>query len=233
MAFVENVMTKNRSIIKIKNLNFIKKNFKIIDNVSLDINEGEIIHLIGPNGAGKTSLVKMIIGSLKATSGDIYKISNLKIGYVPQKLNLTNFLTIKAKNFIKLDGVKIDNKILEILEINDLLNKFLADLSGGELQKILLARSLMLKPNLLILDEADQNLDVSGQADFFKSIYKIHKTHKISMLVISHNLHFVMAKASKVYCLYHHICCSGSAKKLTNDPRFSELFSNYTHSHNK
>jgi zinc transport system ATP-binding protein len=223
----------DKKILNIQNLNYIKGDFKIIDNVNMHIDQGNIIYLIGPNGAGKTSLVKLIIGSLKPTSGVIKKCPNLKIGYVPQNLNLSCFLTITAKNFIKLDGVVIDDKIIEILKLNNLLNKYLTDLSGGELQKILLARSLMLKPSLLILDEADQNLDVAGQEDFFRIINEIHKVYKISMLVISHNLHLVMAEADRVYCLYHHICCSGSAAKLTKDPKFSELFSNYIHSHNK
>jgi len=223
-------------LISLNKVSYNKDSNSIIDNVSLDITESELITIVGPNGAGKTTLLKLIIGNIKATKGKITRSKKLQIGYVPQKLNLSGYLPLSVKNFLSLNKLVIEPEIITQLRIEKLLDKDFNNLSGGELQRVLLARSLLVKPNLLILDEPDQNLDIAGQTEFYEIIEKIHKKYKMAILIVSHNLNMVMAKTEKVYCLYRHICCSGKPEKIKSDPKFTEVFGNkfalYEHHHN-
>lgn len=208
----------------------------ILSKINLAIEEEQIATIIGPNGAGKTTILKLIIGSIKPSQGVINRYKNLKIGYVPQKLNLSSFLPIKVREFLTLNKLNINDEIINLTKITKLLAHDFCNLSGGELQRVLLARSLAIKPNLLILDEPDQNLDLLGQNEFCDLIEKIQQKYNIATLIVSHNLNMVMARTAKVYCVNKHICCEGKPEKIKNDPRFIEIFGDkiaiYQHKHN-
>ncbi|MDA7705319.1 ATP-binding cassette domain-containing protein [Rickettsiales bacterium] len=209
------------------NLNFADK--KILDNIDINIKKDDFITIIGPNGSGKSSLIKIIIGSLKASSGKVRRNKNLKIAYVPQKMEINQTIPINAEYFLQLNQKiepKLFDKIITELKIGNFLQTQLNNLSGGQKQKILLAKALLSKPNLLILDEPAQNLDISGQLEFYNYIDKLHKEQNISILMVSHDLHIVMSSTKKVICLHHHICCQGEPKIIAQNPDFKEIFGN-------
>jgi len=217
------------NLVSLKNINLKFSGKNILDNINLDIKKNDFITIIGPNGSGKSSLVKLIIGSLKSNSGKIIRNKDLKISYVPQKIQINQTIPINAEYFLKLNKKfeeKLFTKIINDLKITDFLNTQLNDLSGGQRQKILLAKALLCKPNLLILDEPAQNLDISGQLEFYNYITKLHREQKISILMISHDLHIVMSSTKRVICLHHHICCQGEPKIIAKNPDFKEIFGN-------
>lgn len=209
------------------NLNFADQN--ILKNINLEIKKDDFITIIGPNGAGKSSLIKIIIGSVKNDYGKIVRNKNLKIGYVPQKIDINQTIPINAKYFLQLNQKikpKLFDKILRDLKIENFLETQLNNLSGGQRQKILLAKALLSEPNLLILDEPAQNLDISGQLEFYNYIKNLHQEQKTSILMISHDLHIVMSSTKKVICLNRHICCQGEPKIIAKNPDFKEIFGN-------
>lgn len=214
----------------------------ILDNISFALKAGEFITLIGPNGAGKSSLIKVLLGIIKPSSGKIIKDSNLNIGYVPQKFIPNQFIPISVISFIKLNQ-KNNNYLSEVIDltgVKPLLNNYLKDLSGGEMQRVLLTRALLSKPNVLILDEPAQNLDIDGQMQLYKLIQDIHQQQKCAVLMVSHDLHRVMRESSKVLCLYRHICCMGRPETILKNEQFNTLFAGqiddlmatYKHHHN-
>ena len=217
---------------------------QILQDISLQVNQGDFVTIIGPNGAGKTSLVKVILGDLKANKGNINIDNNVKIGYVPQKININNTMPINLEYFLNLnlESSKQENltKIIQNLNLKKYLKEQIYNLSGGILQKSLLAKALLNKPNLLILDEPAQNLDISSQIDFYQIIQDLHKKQNITILMVSHDLHLVMANTKKVICLFEHICCSGVPEDIKKHPEFISHFGNkmdellafYNHHHN-
>ena len=223
-------------LFQLNNVSFQKERNQIVDKISFSLEKNQLATIIGPNGAGKTTILKLIIGSINPTSGNIWKYKKLKIGYVPQKLNLSSFLPIRVSEFLTLNKLTIDKELVKLINIESLLNHSFSNLSGGELQRVLLARSLAIKPNLLILDEPDQNLDLMGQNEFFDLIERVHKKYNLATLIVSHNLNMVMAKTTKVYCINKHICCAGKPEVIKNDPKFTEIFGKklaiYEHQHN-
>ncbi|MDA9817945.1 ATP-binding cassette domain-containing protein [Flavobacteriaceae bacterium] len=234
----------NKNLVTLENINFRIPHTKnhILEDISFKIDESDFITIIGPNGAGKTTLLKIILNIIKPTSGILKKDNSLKIGYVPQKFHIPQTIPINVSYFLKLNqkiNHEIFHKTIHELKIEKLLDKQLISLSGGEMQKILLARSLLNQPNLIILDEAAQNLDISGQLEFYELINKIHQENKISILMISHDLHMVMSSTKKVICLFKHICCQGEPHVVAQNPEFisifgqnmSKLVSIYNHHH--
>ncbi len=214
----------------------------ILYNIDIQINKNDFITIIGPNGAGKTMLLKCLMGFYKPTSGRIERKEKLKIGYMPQSISIINTMPITVKDFITVrkeyDDISL-NKVITEVSIGEIVNKQLSVLSGGEMQRVLLARSLLNNPDLLILDEPAQNLDISGQLNFYKLIQEIYSKRDISILMVSHDLHLVMVSTKKVLCLYKHICCSGEPQQIAKDPEFLSMFgkdmanmmSIYQHSH--
>lgn len=214
-------------LITAKNITLRYNGKNILDDISLQINPGDIITIIGPNGAGKSSLIKCLLNITKPSSGSIIHSKNLDIGYVPQKIAIDSSLPILVSDFLQLN--KKTNKqnlqtICDDVNISALLNKNFANLSGGEKQKVLLARSLLNNPNLLVLDEVTAGMDISTQLDFYTLIEKIWQKYNLAVLMVSHDLHMVMAKSKKVVCLFHHICCSGKPEQVVNSPEFTKLF---------
>ncbi len=215
---------------------------QILENINFTIKIGEIVTVIGPNGAGKTALLRVILGLNKATSGQIVKKDNLRIGYMPQALNLESLMPITAERFLWLspraDKAKCA-KVIEELKIGSLLKYPMQTLSGGETQRVLLARALLNEPELLVLDEPAQGVDVNGQAELYKLISDIRKRINCAIIMVSHDLHLVISGTDKVICLNRHICCYGSPDSITKNPHFIELFGNkianelalYTHHH--
>ena len=217
------------SLISATNINVIKSGKEILKDVNIKINKNDFITIIGPNGAGKSMLLKCIMGFYKPNSGVIKSKINLKLGYMPQNLDIIKTIPIKAKKFItlkkKFDKISLKKVILET-QIEHILDKQLSVLSGGEMQRILLARSLLNNPELLILDEPAQNLDVSGQMLFYKLLQEIYSKRGLSILMVSHDLHLVMISTKQVICLSNHICCCGKPQQITNDPEFLSMFGN-------
>ena len=232
----------NMSLITIEGLTVTYGGVTALKNVSLDVNAGEIVTIVGPNGSGKTSLLKAIIGAVTPLEGSVKIKQGLKIGYVPQRLNLDPTLPISAGKFMRLTN-KINKKscitALQQAGVPELAEKQMSELSGGQLQRVLLARALLGTPEILVLDEATQGLDQPGSADFYRQIEKVRKETGCAVLMISHDLHVVMSTSDRVICLNGHICCSGAPETVVATPEYQELFGTetngalalYRHSH--
>ena len=215
---------------------------QIIDKVSLHLNKGKITTLIGPNGGGKTSIARILLGVLQPTSGIIKKDSSLKIGYMPQKIVIDKTIPMTVKNFLTLSTHKIIfddkiNKLIERLKIDKILNKQIHDLSGGQMQKVLFLRSIINNPDLLVLDEPTQYMDINATEEFYQIIDEIRKSQDCAILLISHDLHMVMQKTDVVVCVNHHVCCHGAPEDINQHPEYLSLFGNrsnlaiYQHHH--
>ena len=214
----------------------------ILKDVSLEVKNNDFITIVGPNGAGKSVLLECLMGTFIPNSGSIKRKKNISMGYIPQNFSLEKSMPISVKRFLNLNKkflqVNLDRAIEET-GILSILNSNLATLSGGELQKVLLARSLLSNPELLILDEPAQNLDIKSQLNFYNLLIEIFENRNLSILMVSHDLHMVMASTRKVICLFNHICCSGEPQKVAKDPEFINLFGNdmakmmsvYQHTH--
>lgn len=212
----------------------------LLQQVHLRVVQGEIVTLIGPNGAGKTSLVKLVCGLLTPTSGGVVRAPELRIGYVPQRMGFDATLPISVRQFLALttrDKGAIDTAMAR-LQITDLSKNLLHSLSGGELQRVLLARAFLRRPQLLILDEPAQGVDINGQLELYQTIAALRDELNCGALMVSHDLHWVMAKTDTVYCLNRHICCQGAPELVSQHPEYLQLFGQnakaiaiYTHHH--
>jgi zinc transport system ATP-binding protein len=204
----------------------------VLDSISLTITRGQITTLVGPNGAGKSTLVKVILGLLKPNSGRVIKTEKLRVGYVPQKLRLNESLPLNVNKFLKLAGKYSEQERLEALRLvgaEHLSKANLHRLSGGETQRVLLARALLRRPQLLVLDEPAQGVDVQGQIDLYNLIDQIRHRFDCAILMVSHDLHLVMAKTDHVVCLQRHVCCSGTPEAVTSHPSYIEMFGHGHH----
>ena len=230
-------------LITASHIHLIRQGKHILKDVSIEIKAQDFITVIGPNGAGKSMLLKCLLGFYAPDEGTVIRKKNLRIGYVPQRLTPDYTMPISVKRFLHLGKKVSAEEVAQIAyetRIESILTKSLTILSGGELQKVLLARSLLANPDLLVLDEPAQNLDISGQFAFYKLLEKIYMQRLVSILMVSHDLHMVMASTKQVICLFHHICCSGEPQVVTQDPEFIALFGKdmahmmaaYHHSHN-
>jgi zinc transport system ATP-binding protein len=213
---------------------------EILRDIDLDVLPGEILTLIGPNGAGKTTLVRIVLG-LMAFTGKRQLRPGLRIGYMPQKLELNPQLPLTVKRFLQLSGAN-DKQIHEHARetgVEKIFSYPVQSISGGELQRVLLTRALLNQPDLLVLDEPAQGVDVHGQAEMYRLIHQIKSDRDCGVLMVSHDLHWVMAQTDKVVCLNQHICCHGHPDLISHDPAFVALFGQeiskslapYTHHH--
>ncbi|MBX2807755.1 MAG: ATP-binding cassette domain-containing protein [Cellvibrionaceae bacterium] len=199
----------------------------ILRNIDLSIAPQEIVTLLGPNGAGKTTLFKTLIGALQPSAGTLKKKPGLTIGYVPQTLHIDETLPITVKRFMNLPGGHLATTIAESLHhagVPGLGRQQLRDLSGGQFQRVLLARALLGKPHLLLLDEATQGLDHRGSANFYRQIAHLRETLGCAIVMISHELHVVMRQTDRVICLNGHICCQGKPEVVSHSPEYQALF---------
>ncbi len=198
-----------------------------LSHVSLCVEKGEIVTIVGPNGSGKTSLLRAIIGAVKPFEGRVKIENGLKIGYVPQKLHIDETLPITVARFLRLTGGVTATDIDQALAqagVPDLAKSQLSQLSGGQFQRVLLARALIEKPDLLLLDEATQGLDQRGSAAFYQQIETVRQETGCAVLMISHELHVVMSASDRVICLNGHVCCEGTPAVVASAPEYRALF---------
>lgn len=231
----------DKSLIEAHAVGFQAGGTSILENVDLALGEAEIVTLIGPNGSGKTTLVRILLGLLKPTEGSVTSAAGLKIGYVPQRLYLDDIMPINVARFVALAGGLAKDRVLEALAevgAERLLQRPVQGLSPGELQRVLLARAIVRQPKVLVLDEPAQGVDILGQDDLYRLIADLRARYGAAILMISHDLHFVMAASDRVVCLNGHICCSGQPEAVAQDPAYIELFGRhalaiapYTHLH--
>ena len=214
-------------LIKISNLEVKYGSKFILKNMNLSLKAGEIVTIVGPNGSGKTTLFKAIIGTVPISKGTIEVKPNLRIGYVPQQLKIDQTLPITVERFLKLSNInfeKSQDKTELILGSKDLLDVQINSLSGGEMQRVLLARALINDPQILLLDEATRGLDQPGVATFYRKIENIRKSTNCAILMISHDLHVVMSSSDRVICVNGHICCQGTPEIVATSPEYQALF---------
>lgn len=199
----------------------------ILDHVDISIQPREIVTIIGPNGAGKTSLLQLLLGLQSPTNGRIMRRPGLTTGYLPQRFTVDASLPLAVDRLLTLTRsattAEID-RVLDEVKAKHLRKAQVATLSGGELQRVLLARALIGQPNLLILDEPTQGVDMTGEAEFYRLIADLRKMRGCAVLLVSHDIHLVMAATDRVICLNRHICCHGLPDTVGRDPEFLRLF---------
>jgi len=199
---------------------------QVLEAVSLSVDPGEIVTLIGPNGAGKSTLLRVALGLLKPDEGAVRRRPGARIGYVPQRLVIDEVMPLTVRRFLDLAvprGTAVAPALGEV-GVPLLADQPVQALSGGEWQRVLLARALLRQPDLLVLDEPVQGVNVAGQAELYDLIRRIRDRRRCGILLVSHDLHFVMAAADRVVCLNRHVCCSGTPGAVARDPAYGALF---------
>ncbi|MDA0304777.1 MAG: zinc ABC transporter ATP-binding protein ZnuC [Proteobacteria bacterium] len=214
-------------LIEARNISVTRDGKEILSNAETRVRAGEIVTLIGPNGAGKTTVVRVILGLMQPDSGTVEKRPGLVIGYMPQKLHIDPTLPLSVGRFLALGSptnTEQTQAVLDEVGAGSIMKTPLQAVSGGEFQRVLLARALLRNPDLLVLDEPSQGIDVNGQAELYRLIGRIRDRRSCGVLMVSHDLHLVMAETDEVVCLNHHVCCAGHPESVTNDPSYIQLF---------
>ncbi len=215
----------------------------VLQNIHLRLYPNSITTIVGPNGGGKSTLLKVLLKLLSPTKGKVTHQKGLKIGYVPQKLHLDPSMPITVQKFLSLKPNTAKTSITEALQlfsITHLAENSMQKLSGGELQRVLLARAILNKPQLLVLDEPMQGVDITGQTELYQLLNKTRAWLNCAILMVSHDLNIVMANTDEVLCINRHICCAGTPEIVSTDPSFIHLFGDqfaknvafYAHRHN-
>jgi zinc transport system ATP-binding protein len=199
----------------------------LLQDVDIDVAPGEIVTLIGPNGAGKTTLVRVLLGILLPNRGEVKRKAGLSVGYVPQRLEVDRSIPLTVARFVALgrraSAAEIERALAEV-GAQALLERQLTELSGGELQRVVLARALVRSPELLVLDEPVRGVDYAGEAELYTLIGRLRSERGFGVLLVSHDLHIVMAQSDRVICLNHHVCCSGVPHSVAQHPEYARLF---------
>ena len=219
-------MSKNNLLVSLDNAGIYKSPKWLIRGVSLEVKSRQIVTLIGPNGSGKTTTAKMVLNILEPDEGSLKRYTN-KIAYVPQKINIDWTMPLRVVDFMRLTNNLSNNEIIESLNqtgVEKLFKEQIHGLSGGEFQRVLLARAIAKKPELLVLDEPVQGVDFNGEIDLYNIIKNISANLNCGILLVSHDLHFVMSATDHVVCLNGHICCSGKPSAVIKDKAYIELF---------
>jgi len=220
--------TSAETLLEASDLTVVRGGKEILSHAGLKVRGGEIVTLIGPNGAGKTTIIKVVLGLMTADQGTVVRRPCLVIGYMPQRLHIDPTLPLTVGRFLALGGNrKNDRSAAEVLDevgAGSIMDTPLQAVSGGEFQRVVLARALLRDPDLLVLDEPSQGIDVTGQAELYRLIARIRDRRGCGVLMVSHDLHLVMADTDEVVCLNHHVCCAGHPETVTNDPSYIELF---------
>jgi zinc transport system ATP-binding protein len=213
----------------------------LLHDIDLTLSAGQIVTLIGPNGAGKTTLARLVLGLLAPTGGKITRATGLRMGYMPQKLELPRSMPLSVERFLRLGEPSRERCRALAAEVGaaHLLDRPMQGLSGGEQQRVLLARALAGHPRLLVLDEPAQGIDINGQAALYQLIRQIRDDRGCAVLMVSHDLHLVMAATDEVLCINQHVCCSGHPEAVSRHPEYLALFGDaapealaiYTHHH--
>ena len=232
---------ENNILVKLNNVGFQQNQKWLVQGVSLQVEKGKIVTLIGPNGSGKSTTAKIALGLFKNIEGQVKKFTN-NIGYVPQKISIDWTLPLRVRDFMLLTDNLTEDVIDEALSLTGVINlkdKSLGNLSGGEFQRVLLARAISKKPELLVLDEPVQGVDFTGEIALYELIKEISEKLNCGILLISHDLHTVMSATDHVVCLNGHVCCSGSPIDVAKNNEYKALFgeqasqilSRYEHKH--
>tara|TARA_B100000524_G_scaffold293498_1_gene168257 strand:- start:1292 stop:2041 length:750 start_codon:yes stop_codon:yes gene_type:complete len=219
-------MIDNDLLVKVSDAGLYKNGKWLVKGVNLNITKGKIVTLIGPNGSGKTTTAKIALGLYKNIEGTVERLTN-KISYVPQKVSIDWTLPVRVIDFMVLTQDLQDQEIKDALNltgVEHLKNNNLRELSGGEFQRVLLARAIAKKPDLLVLDEPVQGVDFTGEVELYALIKKISETLQCGILLISHDLHVVMSATDYVVCLNGHVCCSGTPVAVAQNKEYKELF---------
>ena len=219
-------MDQNKLLVKLENAGVYKSSKWLVRGISLEINQGQIVTLIGPNGSGKTTTAKMILNIMNADEGMVSGNAD-KMAYVPQKINIDWTMPLRVIDFMKITSSLNNNQINESLNmtgVDKLLYNQIHSLSGGEFQRVLIARAIAKKPDLLVLDEPVQGVDFNGEIALYNLIKEISVNLNCGILLISHDMHFVMSTTDHVICLNGHICCSGSPSNVVKNPEYIKLF---------
>jgi len=215
------------ALIRAQQLNVEIAGRSILEQIDLRIQRGEIVTVVGPNGSGKSTLLRALIGAIQPTSGQVVRMNGLRIGYVPQRLHIDPTLPLTVRRFFNLPrrhGHRAIDQALARAGIEGRNETPMAALSGGQFQRALMARALLDRPDVLMLDEASQGLDQTGTADFYRQIEEVRNDLGCAVLLVSHDLHVVMRAADRVICLNHHICCEGLPEAVSADPEYQALF---------
>ena len=219
----------NHPLIALERVNVRIDDRDILKNVDFSLQEKEIVTLIGPNGAGKSTLIKVLLGIVKPNSGKILNDKKLKLAYVPQKFNPSHSLPLRVKDLLSLEKCDktIKAEIIRDTGISKLQDSKVQQLSGGERQRVLLARALLRQPNLLVLDEPMQGLDIQSEAELYEYVRSLPQRYGCAILIVSHDLQWVMQGTQRVVCLNKHICCEGQPIELAISSEFQKLFGHH------
>ena len=218
--------SENSKLVKLNNAGFKQNDKWLVEGVSLTVEKGKIVTLIGPNGSGKSTTAKIALGIYKNIEGSVEKYTN-KVGYVPQKISIDWTLPLRVYDFMLLtENIKEEaiDEALTLTGVIHLKNKNLGNLSGGEFQRVLIARAISKKPELLVLDEPVQGVDYTGEIALYELIKRISDTLNCGILLISHDLHTVMTATDHVVCLNGHVCCSGTPMDVAKNNEYKTLF---------
>tara|TARA_Y100000996_G_scaffold130754_1_gene99373 strand:+ start:190 stop:930 length:741 start_codon:yes stop_codon:yes gene_type:complete len=239
-------MEQKKLLVKLENAGVHRSSKWLVRGISFEINQGQIVTLIGPNGSGKTTTAKMILNILNTDEGLVTGNAN-KMAYVPQKISIDWTMPLRVIDFMKLTSNLNNTQVNESLTmtgVDKLLYNQINSLSGGEFQRVLIARAIAKKPDLLVLDEPVQGVDFNGEIALYNLIKEISISLNCGILLISHDMHFVMSTTNHVICLNGHICCSGTPGSVVKNPEYIKLFGehnsetlsyyqhNHDHSHN-
>ena len=219
-------MNQKKLLVKLENAGVQRMSKWLVKGISFEISQGQIVTLIGPNGSGKTTTAKMILNIMNADEGQITRNTD-KMAYVPQKINIDWTMPLRVIDFMKITNNLNNNQVIESLTttgVDKLLYNQIHNLSGGEFQRVLIARAIAKKPDLLVLDEPVQGVDYNGEIALYNLIKKISVNLNCGILLISHDMHFVMSTTDHVVCLNGHICCSGTPSSVVKNPEYIKLF---------
>ncbi|AWB47232.1 zinc ABC transporter ATP-binding protein ZnuC [Gemmobacter aquarius] len=200
---------------------------EVLTGVSMRVKAGEIVTILGPNGSGKSTLLRALLGILPLAAGVVTRAKGLRVGYVPQRLAVDRTLPMTVRRFLSLPVRVGDPEAAAALArvgVPDVAARQMGELSGGQFQRVLLARALLARPQVLILDEPTQGLDQPGEAAFYRLIEEVRRETGVAVLMVSHDLHVVMAASDRVICLNGHICCEGTPRVVSTAPEYRALF---------
>jgi zinc transport system ATP-binding protein len=218
-------------LIQTHNVNLAHDEDIVLRNVDFQIDRGEIVTIVGPNGSGKSTLVRALVGALRPGTGTIQRKPGLKIGYVPQKLALDQSMPMTVARFLGLPGRAAPTDTHDLLAkvgLSDLSQTQIAALSGGQLRRVMLARALRGRPDILVLDEPTSGMDQTATADFYRLIEQLRTETGTAVLLVSHDLHVVMSASDRVVCLNGHVCCEGQPEIVSSAPEYRALFGHGT-----
>ncbi len=200
---------------------------EVLHDVTLSIAPGEIVTILGPNGSGKSTLLRALLGIVPVAEGRVTRADGLRLGYVPQRLHIDRSMPLTVRRFLSLPQRVADSAAeaaLDRVGMTGFGARQMTELSGGQMQRALLARALLSNPQLLVLDEPTQGLDQPGEAGFYRLIEAVRQETGAAVLMVSHDLHVVMAASDRVICLNGHICCEGTPRVVSNAPEYRALF---------